>query len=115
MISRLTSNIRRMSSNARPLHDAIKTKLTHKLHPTHLHIHDHSREHAEHAAMRNQGYVETHFDILVVSPVFDGVSAVNRHRMVYGELKEEFGQGLHAVNIKARTPEEYDRDTIVKE
>lgn len=91
----------------RPIYAAIQARLTAALSPTTLVIHDHSEEHAEHVAMRGQGYTETHFDIVVVSSKFEGVNAVQRHRMVYKELQEEFSKGLHAVNIKTRTPEEH--------
>lgn len=100
---------RYMTNGNRPIYSAIKAKLTAALSPSTLLIHDHSEEHAEHAAMRGQGFTETHFDIFVVSSKFEGVNAVQRHRMVYKELQEEFSRGLHAVNIKARTPEEQDK------
>lgn len=34
---------------------------------------------------------------------------VMRHRMVYSLLDDEFKNGLHAVNIIAKTPAEYDK------
>jgi stress-induced morphogen len=67
--------------------------------------------HAEHAAMRDSGYNETHFRVLIVSEKFKGKMPVMRHRMVYSLLTEEFENGLHAVNIIAKTPEEYPADS----
>lgn len=32
---------------------------------------------------------------------------VQRHRLVYALLDDEFKQGLHAINIITRTPEEH--------
>lgn len=65
--------------------------------------------HAEHEAMRESGFLETHFRILIVSDRFAGKLPVQRHRMVYGMLEEEFKNGLHAVNIVAKTPSEYEK------
>ncbi len=65
--------------------------------------------HGEHEAMRHAGFSETHFRVTIVSDAFAGKMAVQRHRMVYGHLGDEFAtHGLHAVNIVARTPAEYD-------
>ena len=49
---------------------------------------------------------ETHFTVEVVSPAFEGKSAVQRHRMVYALLSEEFTAGLHALALKTKTPAE---------
>ena len=55
------------------------------------------------------GYAETHFVVRVVSARFAGVAPVQRHRMVYAALGEDemARNGLHALRIEARTPEEY--------
>jgi len=45
--------------------------------------------------------------ILIVSSKFAGKLPVQRHRMVYALLDDEFKNGLHAVNIFTKTPEEY--------
>lgn len=34
---------------------------------------------------------------------------VQRHRMVYSLLDDEFKNGLHAINIVTRTPEEHEK------
>ena len=34
---------------------------------------------------------------------------VARHRMVYALLEDEFKQGLHALNIVTKTPEEFSK------
>lgn len=93
------------SDPQRPLYSAIHRKLTEALAPSRLVIVDTSRSHSEHEAMRGQGFTETHFEIDVESTRFQGKTPVERHRMVYSQLKEEFSQGLHAVSIKTRLPE----------
>ncbi len=44
---------------------------------------------------------------LVVSPVFEGMGLLARQRMVLAAVRAEIDSGeLHALSIKARTPEE---------
>lgn len=70
-----------------------------------LEIEDVSYKHAGHAGVK-AGENETHFNIKIVSPKFDGQNLVKRHRMVYGLLGDELKSGLHAVSIVAKTPQE---------
>lgn len=84
--------------------------------------------HAEHEAMRDNGYNETHFKykyqtnipmltllrVLIVSDAFKGKLPVQRHRMVYALLDEEFKQGLHAINIVTKTGAEYAKEIDAK-
>lgn len=47
------------------------------------------------------------FEVYVVTPDFTGVSTLERQRTVLGLFGEEIGDGrLHALTVKARTPEE---------
>lgn len=65
---------------------------------------DDSHLHAGHAGNRGGG----HYAVVVVGEVFAGVSRVNRQRMVKDSLQDLFSDGLiHALSIKAVTPEEY--------
>jgi len=44
---------------------------------------------------------------LVVSPIFEGMSLLARQKMVLAAVRENIDSGeLHALSIKARTPEE---------
>jgi len=44
---------------------------------------------------------------IVVSAVFEGMSSLARHKMVLASVRSEIDSGeLHALTIKARTPEE---------
>lgn len=49
---------------------------------------------------------ESHFKILLVSKAFVDLSRVARQRMVNDCLKQEFEEGLHALTMRLRTPEE---------
>lgn len=84
----------------------IRTKLQSSLEATTLEIEDVSHQHAGHAAVRDNSGGETHFNVKIVSPKFDGHSLVKRHRMVYDALSDELQSGLHALSIVANTPKE---------
>ena len=86
----------------------MKTKLQSALEATVLELEDVSHQHANHAAMRlrETSEQETHFNLKIVSPKFDGQSLVKRHRMVYDLLSDELRSGLHALSIVAKTPQE---------
>ncbi len=47
-----------------------------------------------------------HYEVEVVSEAFEGVSPLQRHRMVYGPLKDVLGGALHALSLRTRTPAE---------
>ena len=84
----------------------IRTKLQSALEASSLEIEDVSYQHAGHAAMKGTTAQETHFNLKIVSPKFDGQSLVKRHRMVYDLLADELQSGLHALSIVAKTPKE---------
>lgn len=82
----------------------ITDKLTNAFAPAHLRVTDESARHAGHAGAREGG--ESHFDVQIVSAQFAGLSRVERQRRVYAELAAEFAAGLHALSLKALTPDE---------
>ncbi len=83
---------------------AIRSKLTDALAPARLDIVDESHLHAGHSGARDGG--ESHFRLEIVSEAFAGKSRLDRQRMVYGFLADEFDQGLHALAMKTLTPAE---------
>ena len=54
---------------------------------------------------------ETHFRVLITSEAFKSKMQPARHRMVYALLKEEMERagGIHALQLRTRTPEEEER------
>ena len=56
---------------------------------------------------------ETHFRVYITSEAFKSKMQPARHRMVYGLLKEELERagGIHALQLRTRTPEEEERQT----
>lgn len=64
--------------------------------------------HAHHQAMRGSASKETHFRVLITSEAFKSKMQPARHRMVYALLKEEMDRagGIHALQLRTRTPDE---------
>ncbi|MEH6663349.1 MAG: BolA family protein [Brevundimonas sp.] len=92
-----------------PIATIIREKLTVALCPDRLVIEDDSARHAGH---HHEGGIdarpggESHFNIEVVSAVFEGKGRVDRQRMINGLLAEELAGPVHALSIRARTPRE---------
>jgi len=51
-----------------------------------------------------------HFNAVVISPGFEGKSAVEQHRMVHRVLKEIIEGELHALHLKTLTPDAAEKD-----
>jgi len=82
----------------------ITEKITKALEPTQISVKDESHLHAGHAGARPEG--ETHFRVSVVSARFVGMTLVNRHRLINEALAEELQGPIHALAIKALSPDE---------
>ncbi|HZW87283.1 MAG TPA: BolA/IbaG family iron-sulfur metabolism protein [Gallionella sp.] len=50
----------------------------------------------------------THFEAIVVSAAFAAKSHVQRHQMVYQTLGNRMRDEIHALSIKALTPQEWE-------
>lgn len=85
--------------------ERIRDALAAALAPAQVEVVDDSARHAGHAGAQPGG--ETHYNVLAVSPRFDSLSRVARHRLVHGALAAEFGSGLHALSLTLRTPQEH--------
>lgn len=48
-----------------------------------------------------------HFEALVVSPRFAGLSRVRRHQLVYAALGERMREEVHALSMRTYTPDEW--------
>ncbi len=83
--------------------DRIRDKLA-TLAPQALTITDDSSKHAGHAGAKPGG--ETHFSVAVVSGRFTGMSRVERYRLVHELLDAELKEGVHALSLALKTPEE---------
>ncbi len=85
--------------------ETIKQLLTGEFEPTSLNIVDDSAKHAGHAGVREHG--GGHFQVLIVSIKFTDVNTVKRHQMVYKTLESMMHTEIHALSIKALTPDEF--------
>ena len=83
--------------------ERMRALLAEALHPERLEIIDDSHRHAGHAGARGgQG----HFTVEIVSAAFAGLSPIARHRAVYAALGDMMTTDIHALAIRARTPDE---------
>ncbi len=75
------------------------------LNPTYIKITDDSKFHAEHIENPTGGL--THATITIVSSHFEGLSKIERHRLIHKHLKDALASSLHALVLKTFTAEEY--------
>lgn len=92
-----------------PVATIIRAKLTDGLSPQRLEVEDDSWRHAGHhheGGMDAKPGGESHFNLVIVSAAFQGESRLARQRAVNVLLKDEMAGPVHALSIKALTPEE---------
>lgn len=53
---------------------------------------------------------DTHFEAVVIAPDFAGRSRLQRHQMVYAALGGHMAGDIHALSIRAYTPDEWRAD-----
>ncbi|KDQ53470.1 hypothetical protein JAAARDRAFT_39150 [Jaapia argillacea MUCL 33604] len=96
-----------------PVESSIREKVSPLLEPKELTVTNDSWQHRHHSAMRAQGggNGETHFSVAVISDAFKGRTTIQRHRMIHEALADEFAQGLHALSLKTKTPEEVSKQS----
>ncbi|MCJ8745430.1 hypothetical protein PDJAM_G00130110 [Pangasius djambal] len=98
--SRLSSRLMEAASS-RPVEASIRTKLTQAFDPEHLEVLNESHMHAVPPGS------ESHFRVLVVSSRFEGLSLLQRHRLVNETLSHELSASVHALAIQAKTPQQW--------
>jgi len=57
-----------------------------------------------HVDVRGDGH---HWEALVVSPAFEGVSRVRQHQLVYAALGERMREEIHALSMLTLTPAQW--------
>ena len=70
--------------------------------PSAIEVDDDSHLHAGHAGARDGA----HYTVRLTSARFTGLSRVARHRLVYDSLGSLAAQGVHALAIVARAPDD---------
>ena len=86
------------------LEQSMRDTLMIALEPIRLDVVNESHLHAGHAGSPGTG--DSHFRLLVVSPLFEGRSRLERHRMVNEALADYLATKIHALAIKAFAPGE---------
>ena len=66
-------------------------------------IEDQSHLHAGHPGARSGG---GHYEVTIISSHFSGLDLLARHRLVYDALGAAMQREIHALSIKAYTPDE---------
>ncbi|OGX05631.1 MAG: hypothetical protein A2Z88_10680 [Omnitrophica WOR_2 bacterium GWA2_47_8] len=88
------------------LKDKIEKIICSKFKITHLEILDKTQEHAGHAeAVKSGG--KGHFALLIISPDFIEKTKLDRHREIHRALDGQLKNEIHALSIRALTPDEY--------
>ncbi len=80
----------------------MRRRLAQALSPTRIELVDDSEKHRGHGGYNPAG--ESHFSLLIESPLFEGKSRVERQRMIHAALGELVGERVHALSIRARAP-----------
>ncbi|QBL08696.1 BolA/IbaG family iron-sulfur metabolism protein [Rheinheimera sp. D18] len=80
---------------------AIEQKLLSKFDPEFLEVVNESHLHNV-----PQGS-ESHFKVVIVTPAFNGLRLIQRHRAVNAELAEELAEKIHALALHTYTPSEW--------
>lgn len=73
------------------------------LEPDSVELIDDSEKHAGHEGAKGGG---GHFQLIIVSPQFEGKSTQARHRLIHAALGDMLQREIHALSIKAYTPDE---------
>ena len=80
----------------------IEQRLRTALSPELLEIRDDSAAHAGHAGARDGG----HFTVRIIAAAFTGKTLLQRHRLVNAALADLMHRDIHALTIKANSPDE---------
>ncbi|ODV85715.1 hypothetical protein CANARDRAFT_198060 [[Candida] arabinofermentans NRRL YB-2248] len=101
-----------VSQDTNPIQYSIQSKISTNLQPSIFKIYNDSHKHAHHAGLRGASNVtESHFRLTIVSDAFKGLGLPARHRLIYKLLDDEIKiHGVHALQLKTKTPDEWDRE-----
>lgn len=83
----------------------LEKKFTDQLKPTHLELLNESPSHGLPAC------AEKHFRVIVVSARFEGLTRVERHRLVHEAVAEELRAHVHALAVQTYSPAEWAQKT----
>jgi BolA protein len=84
-----------------PIEKIMAAKLADALSPTHIEIRNESESHGRPLL------AESHFFLVVVSPIFAGLSRMERQRRVHEALAVELAGKIHALSLRLYNPDEW--------
>ena len=79
------------------------SRLEAALAPTNLTLRNDSAQHAGHSGHDGSG--ESHFSLVIESAAFDGMSRLERQRLVYKAIGDLMDRDVHALQIQASVPQ----------
>lgn len=79
----------------------IRRRLEERFQPEELSVKDQSHLHIGHEGAKDG---KGHFDVIIVSNAFSGLSRIRRHQLVYEALSDLMETDVHALRIKAASP-----------
>ncbi len=85
--------------------EKIQKKLRASLNCVEIKVTDVSHLHQGHSGWREGG--ETHFNLFLVSDIFNQKSRLERHKFVLNILEEYMKSSIHALSMKLLTPDEF--------
>ncbi len=85
----------------------IEATLRRTFEPQHLEVHDESHLHRGHPGAAAGG---GHYRVTLVSRCFAGHPRLARHRMVYEALGDAMKSDIHALAVRAFSPEEWESE-----
>jgi stress-induced morphogen len=85
----------------------LEKRLRDALQPEDLLIKDQSHLHAGHAGAQDG---RSHFAVRLTASAFEGLSRIQRHRLVYDAAGDMMDTDIHALSISALAPGEARRD-----
>lgn len=83
------------------IHASIEQKLLQAFDPVHLDVVNESHMHSSGLG------AESHFKVVIVTPAFDGMRLLARHRAVNAVVAEELAEKIHALALHTYTPSEW--------
>ena len=81
----------------------IEIKITNAITPTHLEVINESHMHNVPPGS------ESHFKLVIVTNVFEGLSRVRRHQQINELLADELKGSIHALSMQTLTPNEWSK------
>lgn len=88
----------------RPTVERIEAILREQFDPVHLELTDDSERHVGHPGASSGG---GHYQVLIVSPRFEGQPLLARHRLIHRALRPMIGAEIHALGLRTLAPSEW--------